>query len=607
MTRRDTTSRIARGFTVVETMVTIGILVIVAAGAATIFNTIGDTIDDGRRVAKLNRFAARLERVMREDFESMTRDGFMVIVNQNAPGRDPDGNDRNVQLAPVDTTDPDDDGRLGRPRRADEIMFFARGDFETARRAVSPEMVARSDEAAIYYGHGQKRRPDLTNDPDDGLTDPLLADNLFFNPKVTDTNIDENARLGVEASDGIPNPNRYASDWTLLRHVTLLVDPQSAGQELPREAFGVVRTGSDRAWLEDSDRQVALQPAARSIFTSLGHSDATEVPEISTIPEWFREYDTTATNAPPIFRASGLVDIATHNLEDIKTVLTALSADRVPTDYWEDPDEPYVPNDPGVVGHERFAQEFWEESGSPGPAGATEFSNNDDGVDNSDVNRMRRWMIDALPSIWDTETPTQLSRVRYEDVPPRTLFGEDAFDETDDGERHQAYAIADQEMLGTSVFLPRCTEFIVEWSYGFTNPLITDPTNPRYKRLIWYGLDRWVDANGDGIIDRSANPVEPEIGEDHRVAQGYVFRPTAGLSEITRGPSPKLIVGRNPIIGGGAPNDPEIAAFGYPDSQGNDWPWPEFIRVTISIADPTDPTIEETFRMVFEIPDASDD
>ena len=173
-----------RGFTVLETLVTIGILVIVAAGAATIFNAIGDTIDDGRRVAELNRFAARLERVMREDFESMTRDGFMVIAHQNAPGPDPDANNRNVQLSPIDTTDPDGDNQLGRPRRADEIMFFARGDFETARRAVSPDMIARSDEAAIYYGHGQKRRsrphPTTRTQRSDN---PSFADNRTSTPR----------------------------------------------------------------------------------------------------------------------------------------------------------------------------------------------------------------------------------------------------------------------------------------------------------------------------------------------------------------------------------------------------------------------------------------
>ena len=49
----------------------------------------------------------------------------------------------------------------------------------------------------------------------------------------------------------------------------------------------------------------------------------------------------------------------------------------------------------------------------------------------------------------------------------------------------------------------------------------------------------------------------------------------------------------------------EIAAFGYPDQFNNDWPWPKYIRITMSIADPLDQNIEETFQMVFELPDAS--
>ena len=198
-----------RGFTVVEIMVTVGILVLVAVGVASIFSSISETVNTGRRVAEINRFSAQLERVMREDFDRMTRDGYLVIANQYTSASN--GSLIDARLSASDRSDLNNNGTFGHPRRIDEIMFFARGDFETSRRTISPSMIARSSEAAIYYGHGQKRRPNFTN------IDPQSGANLFFNPQVTDNNIDTEARLAERASSGFANPNEYASDWSLLR------------------------------------------------------------------------------------------------------------------------------------------------------------------------------------------------------------------------------------------------------------------------------------------------------------------------------------------------------------------------------------------------------
>jgi len=75
-------SRACSGFTIIEIMVTVGILVLVAAGVASVFTSISDTVNTGKRVSEINRFSAQLERVMRRDFENMTRDGYLVIANQ---------------------------------------------------------------------------------------------------------------------------------------------------------------------------------------------------------------------------------------------------------------------------------------------------------------------------------------------------------------------------------------------------------------------------------------------------------------------------------------------------------------------------------------------
>ncbi|MBO6514291.1 MAG: type II secretion system protein [Phycisphaerales bacterium] len=590
-----------RGFTVIEMLVTIGVLILVAAGVSTVFTSIADTVDNGKKLAELNRYAAQFERVMRRDFENMTRDGFLVIAQQEAPGYTAD---RDVQLWAGDSSDLNNNGQQGRPRRIDEIMFFARGDFETSRRAIATGMIAQSSEAAIYYGHGQKRAPDLVNVD--------MDTNLFFNPRATDTNIDEDARLGV-APPGVFNPNQYASDWSLLRQVTLLAQPQTAGQSLPDDVFGVLRINSDRRWLEDSQRQIALQPAARSIFNSLSQTgfSGNVLPEPADyeVPRWYRQYTAAPGNAAPEFepmlRASGLVDIVTEDLATIRSILYGLSFTEGPLDHW----------DRGNILLNPLSMDQWydesitrlkDQSLSPSPSDAASLILPVTGGSNPHFDNARDWMIDALPSLWDLNptTPVQLSRVRYEDVPTRLLYDENDFADSDDGDRDRAYVEADQEMLGSSVFIPNCTEFIVEWSYGFIDPTITDPADPRYKKMIWYGLDRWVDANNDGEITTNGNGTTPQ--QDHRVAQYYNRRPAVpAIPDLERGPSPEMIVGHVAINPGfGTPPVSEIATFGHSDLGGRDWLWPKFIRITLSISDPQDQSIEQTFQMVFDVPDA---
>ena len=134
-------------FTVVEMLVVIAILVVVSLGVATIFQSIGETVSRGRKLSQLNQFAARDARVMREDIEQMTRDGILVIINKNAGY-----NQNNNTLEEVGLYRGDPNPRF---RRSDEIMFFSRGDYASQRRALVPNMIARSNEAAIYYGIGQ--------------------------------------------------------------------------------------------------------------------------------------------------------------------------------------------------------------------------------------------------------------------------------------------------------------------------------------------------------------------------------------------------------------------------------------------------------------------
>jgi len=594
---RSNSARGRHGFTMIEMLVTIGILVILTAGVATIFNSIGQAVSKGRKLSELNRFAARVERVMREDFDAMTRDGFLVIVNKNADfGRD-------VQLFRGEQTNIDKDlypgfsENPGRIRRTDEIMFFSRGNYETARRAISSGMIARSNEAAIYYGLGQKRRPQ-TSASDPRYTDPL---NYFFNPAPWDDNIDNvlDTRLGIRTL-GFVNPNEFARDWSLLRHVTLLVNPQGSGQTVPTELFGLRRDNAvDRAYFIDSPRQVALQPAARSIFTALSGSN----PALRHRWLFDRASQGGATLvAPPHYRVSGLVDIVTEDLATIRGELQALPVSVSPGTYFR------YPNNGPRISRDSFETVYLNDpflSPSPKDSLALDLRTVDHRT------RIRQWMIDALPSRWDLRgsVPRFVSGVRYEDIPTRLLFEESEYNANDPNDDNaRAYAEANQEMLGSSVFVPMCTEFIVEWSYGFIDNSITIPTDPRFKKMIWYGLDRFTDTNNDGIIDFN----------DNLVASMYRQRAplVAGVDPITTrrrdiGMTPELIVGHPATApGGGRPDNVEIATFGFMDprgaanlNDGQEWKWPKFVRITMNLADPGDRSIEQTYQVIFELPE----
>ena len=608
-----------RAFTIIEMMVTIGILVVVAAGVATIFASVGDVVSKGRKLSQLNQFAARIERVMRDDFDRMTRDGFLVIVNKNANF----GND--VKLYRGQQSNPDRNlfggfsGNEGQIRRNDEIMFFARGDYQTSRRAIAPSMVASSSEAAIYYGLGQMRRPDLVNFNSNT--------NFFFNPQPWDNNFDNtlDTRVGVETL-GFVNPNEFARDWSLLRQVTLLVNPVGHGQRLPKQVFGVRSDDpAQRPFLRDSGRQVALQPAARSIFTALSGTDFT-LPFLE-LPLWLYDQNPGGAQALPSYRVSGQVDVVTQDLASIRGMIQALAATtaagfREPSDFFN-----YNPNLPDPVLHTkdefdiRYAQNPLI---PPNPIDALELdlghylnSGSWNSGNTAQIDRIRRWMIDALPSRWNLNithsAPSAfdfISGVRYEDIPTRLQFTGNEFSGSQDQQDLQrAYAEANQEMLGASVFVPRCTEFVVEWSYGFVDNSITDSTNPNFKKLIWYGLDRYVDSNNDGQLDQSDQRAAVPYSQRSNASAG---RDPGSTRRRLQGPDPRLIVGKNrPMAPGGnpaplSPDQVEIATFGFATRAGKEgavWPWPKLVRITMKLGDPTDRDIEQTYQVVFELPE----
>lgn len=631
---RPIAAGVRRAFTLVELLIAIGVLALVSIGLAVIFGSIGETVSEGRRISTLNRAAERIENQIRADLERLTRDGYLVIVNRYA-SEEPAGSTEpnildDIRLSPRE--------RDGRERRADEIMFFARGDFTSRRTPLVSGLLATANEAAVYYGIGQKRVPDLET----RLNDPS---NYFFNPFPTDSNLESTRTrsyaplLGIEATGGAPaNPNRYAQDWALVRQVTLLTTPRLTAA-VPSEVYqwerdDVIRR--DVPILEDSERQIALQPAARTLFNSLSWTDLAAYAGSTGTPA--RSFDgksrwwigdtarfpgvlsTPAQRSLPAFRSSGVVDIAIGSVTDVRRRLLSLAAVGVqPSDYYPPQAiRPYSPR-PAAGGQsfDGFNAAWLDPTSTSGtvptpgsPATALFQPTDTSGLATADVQTLRAWALDSMPSLWDTSgpTPSFLAGVRYEDTPTRLVYEGDEFDGADEGLLARAIVEANQEMLTSQVFVPRVTEFIVEWSYGTVDPLLT-PGDPDFRQMQWFGLPRATrDENRDGVIDMDDHEVNPSV---RRYSD-----PVFATEELHLGPGSDLVTSpRSParIYVNVAPSDneesPDFAVFGITDPGRDAGPaddvvpdWPRFLRFTISIADPEDQETERTFQFVFAVP-----
>lgn len=545
------------GFTLIEVLIAVGAVSLIAIGLAKVFSSTGDTVRAGRRLSNFNEYASLIERQLRDDIARMSRDGFLVIRNRNTA--DTNGV-LNIRLSP------DQPAAFARPRRVDELVFFASGTFTTLRDPIHPARVPAGSAARIYYGHG------LQNDP------PEEAPSLDQHSGTTTT----------QSSFGAANgPNEFASDWILLRHITALVDPITSRQAaLPPSV-----TEPDAGEREDSDVQVGLQPAACSLFRNLSlHGPVPQIPD----NELVRDGE---NNVYPQF-PSGIIDLATTSLSEIRNIILDAQPFTGPVLPWDSDRDAATDGTGNRYAFQRDAAPI-----SVANSAASVTSN------------MKRWMIAALPAGHPTN-PLSLDpdrRMRAELRPPDVtgIITTGAPWQGDEPWRR-----SDQMMLAASNFVPHCTEFIVEWSFG---KIEEDTGAPDYGQIKWYGLERRIDpANaGSQIITRPYGIDQPEDA----FVQSIPMRTGQTLARTV---NPALVhfppIETPPQTNFPPQNAPLYSCFGYLDptfpepALENDaqqrfpssipWAWPKLLRITVSLVDPSEPLREQTFQFVIELPEA---
>ncbi len=584
------------GFTLVELLVAVALVGLLTVGIAQVFSLTGTTVASGRRLSTLNTAASAIERQLRTDLSAATRDGFLLIRHELI--RDPIAATRGVQLWAGD--------ERPRDRRADELVFFARGEYQSAREPLHAARVARANAARIYYGHGLRGTDAAATSPE--INDPQPA----ALPRALG---DRPAAPGEPAY-----ANQYAGGWTLLRHVCLLAPPHAGDQTVNPTA--VIPTGNpiNAATWNDSDAQVALQPAVMSLFRAL--AAGTTPPSSNALVRG---------NRRPLL-ASGLVDIATSDLSEVRAYVNG-----VPLASPVNPPDAILPREP--VGHPSAEPAFVPVplANQPGPGGQLARE------------AMQAWMREALPA-WSDD----LRRMRYEPGPPNFAGAGLSWESPADPER--PYRQADQLMLSASNFVPGCSEFIVEWSFAQVEP-DAGVVPAALGRVLWHGLERDISVSGQAAFSNAVDyrvhpygegPGGPRprgpTGPDDRAAITYQLN-TGGVSE--RRIAPKLIHGdslpsnlrvgplysyfgyTDPIFdpapnSGGTvdaarsdflvdvgPLDPATGRPTYDPLDGDrliepgavEWPWPRLLRITMKLVDPSDPGVEQTFQFVLPLPE----
>lgn len=574
-----------RAFTLLEVLIAVGALGLIAVGISQVFRATGETVKAGRRLSAMNTYAALIETQLREDFSRMTRDGFLLIRNELVDGGSPNG----VQLYEGQP------GEQRRVRRVDEIVFFATGDFVSKRPPVHPSAPpVRAQAARVYIGHGLRWHPRYLR---------------YYSPVRLQERLDQSP--GWVTGFGRPHQsnatlrgaNQFAADWILMRHHTLLKRPElSDPPALVGPSVPALNAPGKR---RDSDFQIGLQPAVRSVFR--------------TFSAFLGGVPTPSTFARPSYPAPdypdsrlrfdcGVIDIAATDLTEIRAFLTAVTAvNSGGTTYRLHPDTA----SPG-----EFGRAFGSTDPSVhNPTGWPTIYNTSGGNEAVAIELIQAWMKNALPVDSDSGADSGFGgRMRVEPEPPNPLAYGPAYS-SDPLARE--FLRADQLMLASSVFVPGCSEFIVEWSFGdrYGSPGGAAPPTPEMKdELIWHGLTRRSARNGP-----ATNPNDPRLPI---VAQPYDQNATPYELKYYRpdGTIGKKLVREDLIhdqdtLNGTGPGNGRVAYsfFGYTDPTFNEplganepltlpWPWPRLIRITMSLVDPSDPTFEQTYQFVFEVP-----
>lgn len=245
--------RSSRGFTLVELMVAVGLLLVVVIAVSRVFSTASKVTSLGEANNDLLQETSAIERQIRTDFARLDFDGCIAIqcvAVQNNVNR--------IQFssasAPlVDPSRPDD-----AVIRCDQLVFFTKGAQTSVRftgtqdlgeGTQAPISMAKSSSARVLYGHGVQL-PELVPQVAGGIVrrpDPLSFSETTLVPWSFDpapTGSLEYTFWLASGGGSARGTQSEARDWILARQAVLLADDGAnkiyfhAGPRPPQTTYG---------------------------------------------------------------------------------------------------------------------------------------------------------------------------------------------------------------------------------------------------------------------------------------------------------------------------------------------------------------------------------
>jgi prepilin-type N-terminal cleavage/methylation domain-containing protein len=215
------------GFTLIEAMIAVAILLVIMLFTGKIFSSASRVAGVGGGNADIMAEATVIERQMREDFERLCRDGFFAL-QCNAVRNDINDPTRSAGSPGTDSRfwlDPNRDAESY--IRADRVLFFMQGSSQAqvhridTGNQIGDDRKAQAAASRVYWGHGYQLGNYAAADQDlDGS--PTTPAQDYFPP----WSIGNNGQIILINPNGTVDnfENPIAPQWTLARQNILLAD-----------------------------------------------------------------------------------------------------------------------------------------------------------------------------------------------------------------------------------------------------------------------------------------------------------------------------------------------------------------------------------------------
>ena len=285
------------GFTLVELMVAVGLLLVVIVAVSRIFSTASKVASLGEAVNDILQETGAIERQIRTDISRIDYDGVLVI--QCVAIR----NDANLLSSSsallIDPSRPAD-----ATIRCDQLVFFSKGTQTSARFAGNQDLgpfngLARSNVSRILYGHGVQLPDLIPQGAASSRPDPIAFSDRTLLPWSFDTVASGSLEYKYwwGGGGGFTNGTQpEARDWTLARQAILLADD---GGDLRR--FHKATDTTPTTYGNNSAVSLFEQANLESVIT-----DANLLPNYNVI--------------------NSRVDVAATNLNDIRKILAPVGS-----------------------------------------------------------------------------------------------------------------------------------------------------------------------------------------------------------------------------------------------------------------------------------------